>query len=402
VPDDEGPLRPREGVLPPRWVAAADPLLAALLAALGVAQLVASTGHRPADLLGADLPGAALLVLLCAPLAVRRRSPRTVLVVLLGVAVAYALLRYPQAPLGLPLVIAIYTVGSRYGPRASAGVLGLTVAVLAVAFAVDPAEPGAVDLVVTLLSFGAAWALGAGVRLRRRQLELLEEREVLREQARRDAARRAVADERLRIARELHDVVAHSMSVVAVQSAMAAQVLESRPQLAADALAAISTSSRDALGELRRLLSVLRSDEPGAGAPDGLAPAAGLADLPALAERVREAGVAVELAVTGDTAAVPAGAGLTAYRIVQEALTNTVRHAGPGSSARVRVTCGAGCVDVLVTDDGAGTPVPGPAGSGRGLVGMGERVEVFGGELDAGPDGDGWRVAARLRAGQRP
>ena len=276
--------------------------------------------------------------------------------------------------------------------------LGLVVAVLGVAYAVDPAAPGAVDLVVTMLSLGAAWGVGASVRLRRRQLELLQEREVLREQARRDAAQRAVADERLRIARELHDVVAHSMSVVAVQSAMAAQVLQNRPQLAADALAAISTSSRDALAELRRLLGVLRS---GDDAPDDLAPAAGLAELPALAERVREAGVAVDLAVTGDPAAVPTGAGLTAHRIVQEALTNTVRHAGPGSRARVSVAVGAGCLTVEVVDDGAGTPVAGPVGSGRGLVGMRERVEVFGGELDAGPGGGGWRVAARLRLGER-
>jgi signal transduction histidine kinase len=377
-----------------RWPSAADPLLAAAVAGLCVAQLLAARGPaRPADLLGA-----VLLVLLCAPLAVRRRHPRSVLAALLAVALAYVLSGYAQPPLGLPLVLAVYTVGTRYGPRASAGVLGLTVAVLGVAFAVDPAAPGAVDLVVTLLSLAAAWGVGASVRLRRRQLELLQEREVLREQARREAARRAVADERLRIARELHDVVAHSMSVVAVQSAVAAQVLESRPQLAADALAAISTSSRDALAELRRLLGVLRS---GDDTPDGLEPAAGLADLPALAERVREAGVDVELAVTGDPAAVPAGAGLTAYRIVQEALTNTVRHAGPGTRARVAVACGAGCVDLEVTDDGAGAPVVGPVGSGRGLVGMRERVEVFGGELDAGPDGAGWRVAARLRLGER-
>ncbi|MCX6466402.1 MAG: histidine kinase [Pseudonocardiales bacterium] len=381
---------------PARVRGAADPLLALAVAVLGLAQLAADRGpSRPADLLGA-----ALLVLLCAPLAVRGRHPRAALTALLAAVLPYVLLGYPQAPLGPPLVVGVYTVGTRHGPRASAGVLALVVAALGVAFAVDPGRPGAVDLVVTLVSVAAAWGVGAGVRLRRTQLELVEERAALREQARLDAAARAVAQERLRIARELHDVVAHSMSVVAVQSAMASQVLATRPRLAADALAAISATSRDALGELRRVLGVLRSPDDD---PEGLAPVAGLADLPALADRVRDAGVPVELAVTGDAAGVPAGAGLSAYRIVQEALTNAVRHAGPGARARVEVGCGPAGVDVLVTDDGGGVPLPGPAGSGRGLVGMRERVDVFGGDLEAGPvDGGGWRVAARLRFGGGP
>jgi signal transduction histidine kinase len=314
------------------------------------------------------------------------------------VAAVYGLLGYPQVVLGLPLLIAVYSVGARHSLRASAGVLGLVALLLVVAFAADQQNPGLVDLVVTALSLGGAWWVGASVRIRREQLQLLEERSALLERARRDEAAQAVARERLRIARELHDVVAHSMSVVAVQSGMAEHVLASQPERAAAAISAISESSRSALTELRRLLGVLRADDE----PEGsLAPALGLADLPSLVERVRDAGVAAELTTTGDPGAVPAAAGLTVYRIVQEALTNAVRHDGAGAAVAVAVRCGSGVVDVEVVDDGHGTPAEGPPGAGTGLIGMRERVEVFGGDLVAGPAaGGGWRVAARLPLGQ--
>jgi signal transduction histidine kinase len=294
-------------------------------------------------------------------------------------------------------LIAVYAVGARHSLRASAGVLVLVALLLAIAFATDQQDPGLVDVVVTALSLGGAWWVGASVRIRREQLQLLEERSALLERARRDEATRAVTRERLRIARELHDVVAHSMSVVAVQSGMAEHVLASQPERAAAALSAISESSRSALTELRRLLGVLRADDE----PEGsLAPALGLADLPSLVERVRDAGVAAELTTTGDPAAVSDAAGLTVYRIVQEALTNAVRHDGAGAAVTVAVHCAPGVVDVEVVDDGHGTPTDGPAGTGTGLIGMRERVEVFAGELTAGPaEGGGWRVAARLPSG---
>ncbi len=292
---------------------------------------------------------------------------------------------------------------------------------------------------MTALSLAGAWWVGAGVRIRRDQAALIEERAALLERARRDDAERAVARERLRIARELHDVVAHSLSVVAVQSGMAEHLLATQPERAAAALTAISDTSRSALTELRRLLGVLRADDEPSGS---LVPALGIGDLPALAERVRDAGVAVELTTTGDPGGVASAAGLTAYRIVQEALTNAVRHAGPGAAARVTVACLPAAVEVLVVDDGgpgtAGAARPGASsvavdlrgsvkgsagrtgperaaarrgppgdhaggsrnrlpGAGVGLIGMRERVEVFGGDLDAGPvAGGGWRVAARL------
>jgi signal transduction histidine kinase len=367
---------------------AADLVLAAVVAALSLAQLAAPSGHGAVDPLGA-----VVTVVLCAPLAARSRAPRLALVAMTVVATGYALLDYPQVVMGLPLVVAIYAVGARHGLRASAGVLALLAALLAVSFTADQQDPGLVDLVVTVATLGAAWWAGATVRGRREQVELLEERSALLERVRRDEAGQAVARERLRIARELHDVVAHSMSVVAVQSGMAQHVLATQPERAGAALAAISQSSRAALVELRRLLGVLRADDE----PEGsLAPALGLADLPALVERIRDAGVRAELSTTGEPGAVPAAVGLTAYRIVQEALTNTVRHAGPGSTATVSVTCGPTAVDVLVADDGTGAPAP-VGGAGSGLVGMRERVDVFGGDLAAGPStGGGWRVAAHL------
>ncbi len=258
----------------------------------------------------------------------------------------------------------------------------------------DPGPVGVVDLLATVVTVGGAWWVGATVRMRREQVALVEERAALLERARQDVAGRAVTQERLRIARELHDVVAHSMSVVAVQSGMAEHVLATQPERAGAALAAISESSRSALTELRRLLGVLRDDDEPAG---DLAPALGVADLPALVERAAAAGLRTDLSITGDAATIPAGAGLTAYRIVQEALTNAVRHGGPGTSARVSVTCQSGAVDLLIVDDGAGTPAAAAEGTGSGLLGMRERVEVFDGELDVGPaEGGGWRVAARL------
>jgi signal transduction histidine kinase len=372
-----------------------DVVLAAVVAGLAVAQFaqpVAPSAYRPAD-----VPGALLLVVLCAPLAVRSKRARVALTAMTVVAAVYALLGYPQTVLGLPLLIAVYTVGTRHGLRASAGVLAAVAGLLAIAFATDRQNPGLVDVVVTVVSLGGAWWVGASVRIRREQLQLLEERSTLLERARRDEANQAVTRERLRIARELHDVVAHSMSVVAVQSGMAEHVLASQPERAAAALSAISESSRAALVELRRLLGVLRADDE----PEGnLTPALGLGDLPALVERVRDAGVAAHLTITGEPSAVPAAVGLTAYRIVQEALTNAVRHDGAGAVVAVSVRCGSDAVDIEVVDDGHGTVHDRSAGTGTGLIGMRERVEVFGGDLAAGPAaGGGWRVAARLPLG---
>jgi signal transduction histidine kinase len=205
-----------------------------------------------------------------------------------------------------------------------------------------------------------------------------------------------VAEERLRLARELHDVVAHSISVIAVQSGVGAHVANTQPEEAAKALATIEATSRAALTELRRLLGVLRQE----GEPEGsLAPVPGLADLDALLAEVAKAGLGVRLRVEGTPSPLPAGVDLSAYRIVQEALTNVVKHAGP---ARAQVVVGYGDheVTVEVVDDGRGVAAPtgdGRARVGHGLIGMRERVAAFGGDLEVGPGPDGgFRVAARL------
>jgi signal transduction histidine kinase len=204
-------------------------------------------------------------------------------------------------------------------------------------------------------------------------------------------ARRAVAEERLRLARELHDVVAHAISVIAVQSGVGAHVANSQPEEAAKALAAIEATSRAALTELRRLLGVLRQE----GEPQGsLAPVPGLADLDSLLAEVAKAGLGVQLRVEGTPSPLPAGLDLSAYRIVQEALTNVVRHAGP-ATARVAVRYAPGQVAVEVVDDGRGADDQG--GGGHGIAGMRERAALYGGTLEAGPlPGGGFRVAASL------
>ena len=205
--------------------------------------------------------------------------------------------------------------------------------------------------------------------------------------------KRAAAEEQARISRELHDVIAHNVSVMTIQAAAARDVFESEPQRAREALGSIESTGRAALTELRRLLSAVRD-----GGHRELAPQPGLAALEELVSQVRSAGLAVELNVEGERPPLPAALDLSAYRIVQEALTNTLKHAS-ARHAWVDVRFGDAEVDVVVRDDGVGT-VPNGAGSGRGLIGMRERVAFFGGSLDAGPQaGGGYAVSAHLPIG---
>ncbi len=218
-----------------------------------------------------------------------------------------------------------------------------------------------------------------------------EERAEILEREQEEERARAIADERLHIAQELHDVVAHSMSVIAVQAGVGMHVADTDAAEAKKALENISMTSRSTLAELRRLLGVLRDDGSGA----AYAPAPGLGDLDKLARELSDAGVPVEIEVEGSIKDVPPGVDFTGYRIVQEALTNVLKHAGP-STARVAVQHRPGALHIEVSDDGRG--VNGRStGTGHGLLGMRERVAVYGGTLDAGPvAGGGFRVAADL------
>jgi signal transduction histidine kinase len=266
----------------------------------------------------------------------------------------------------------------------------------------------------SMLACAAMWFVGTGVRERRRYRAGLAEQEGERRRAESERSRHALAEERLRIARELHDVLAHSLSVVTVQAGVGRRVGAARPAEALCALRSVEEASRGALDEVRRVLCLLRSDDEAGEAPAAeagtgipargatLAPAPGLGDLDSLAAMVRSAGVPVGVDLTGDVTTVPPAAALTAYRIVQEALTNVVRHA-PGAEAAVRVGIGHAGVRIRVTDTGedpwagAASLAKGNGAGGHGIAGMRERAAIFGGTLEAGPlPAGGFQVAAFL------
>jgi signal transduction histidine kinase len=252
-----------------------------------------------------------------------------------------------------------------------------------------------IDLLSNYAVFATAWVLGDNMRQRRERVRSLEERAELAEQSREEEARRAVAAERTRIARELHDVVAHSVSVMVVQAGAARRVLEHSPEQAAEAMTQIEAAGRQSLNEMRRLLGVLRRDDDRSFGRD---PQPSVEHLDVLVNQVREAGLPVELVVEGEPRPLAAGVDLSAYRIVQEALTNTLKHGGPAARAEVRICYAGDVIEVVVADDGRGSDSdrsddPG----GHGLVGMRERVTLFGGDLQArNRPGGGFVVRATL------
>jgi signal transduction histidine kinase len=370
------------------WVL--DGLLAVAAAGFGVLTL---SSVLPFDL-GNPRAVAAYLLLLghTLPIALRRRFPVPVLAWALATGLAFASLRLNLVSLGLAVLVYVYTVASRCPRRVSVAGLAATVAMLLAVFLVRPRAIGdRGTVVIDCLTVAAAWWLGDATRRRQEAIGAARERAVELERAREELARRAVVEEQLRIARELHDVVAHSMSIIAVQSGVGAHVLDSQPEEARKALTAIEVTSRQALTEMRRLLGVLRQEAEPSGS---LTPTPGLAEVDALAAEVARAGARVEVRIEGTRPELPPGLDLSAYRIVQEALTNVVRHAGP-ATARIRIRYAPQSVDVEVVDDGrGGNPRP---GDGHGIAGMRERAALYGGTLHAGPrPGGGFRVAARL------
>jgi signal transduction histidine kinase len=376
-----------------------DSALALVAAGLATALFVS-------ELVGWGLPrgmlvlGYGLVLLHTLPLVARRRFPGIVLVLVVASGLAGAALGLPPFFLGPAILVALYSVAA-YGSR-WVSVAGLALAEVGLAavqltpFGVEFEGPA---LVVFMGILAAAWLFGHFAHNYRAYAARLEERTAELERAREELARRAVTEERLRLARELHDVVAHAMSVIAVQSGVGTHVADDQPEEVGKALAAIEATSRDALTELRRLLGVLRQDgEPQA----SLTPVPGLANLEGLLAEVAKAGLAVRLRVEGRPTPLPAGLDLSAYRIIQEALTNVVKHAGP-ATAQVTIRYRDHEVTVEVTDDGRGVGAvagDGRKGTGHGLIGMRERVAAFGGDLEVGPrPGGGFRVAARLPVG---
>ncbi|MGD9703072.1 MAG: sensor histidine kinase [Acidimicrobiia bacterium] len=383
-----------------RWVRGLSPMvqdgaLALVMAITSVASLIdVSTGERTPD----ALTYLAAVVGMGA-LAWRRVNPLAAFVVATVAIVTVSGRGHGEAGLPFALVLLFYAVAAHARRRTRVlAFLVLGAAFVALLATSETSNFKRGDVVANGFLFSIVWIVGENVRSRRERLAAAEERAAYLEQERHADARQAVSSERLRIAQELHDVVAHAMSVIAVQSGMGAHVIDTQPEEAKKALQAIETTSRSALDELRRMLGVLREEGDRGGS---LAPAPLAGDVEALIDTVRQAGVPVELRWTGLTADVmpPDSVLLNRYRILQEALTNVLKHAGPASAIVTIVEC-VGETTIEVVDDGRGlaaTVKPPDAPTGHGLVGMRERVALFGGSLEAGArPGGGFRVFARL------
>lgn len=337
-----------------------------------------------------------------APLAWRRTHPTAVFAVCAGAALVQWMAGVPLMAANLGLLFALYAV-TVYGPvRASRTALGIGLfgVLLAVGRYYQDAEPRAqltVGVAMAAVVTGV-WALGERRRTRTLYVAQLEARAEQLERDRDREAKLAVTAERTRIAREIHDVVAHGLSIMIVQADGGLYAADAAPDQAKKALATIADTGRDALAEMRTLLGLLKTDE--RRYDDQPRPQPGVSQIPELVENVRQAGMAVDLVIAGTVRELPALLGLTAYRVVQEGLTNGLKHAGPGAKATVELTYGAGELTVLVADDGHGaaaTSTLSPDQQGHGLAGMRQRVSVTGGSVTAGPRaGGGYQVLARL------
>ncbi len=318
-------------------------------------------------------------------------SPLASLCVSLGLLCAQSIIGYEftQAALWAVVVASFATVAFDHWRRAvAAGFL---------------AVPGVVILVLTVpslswqralgawASLSLVWVIAVVIRVYRGSVERAERRAALFAADREARAREAVSEERSRLARELHDSVGHALNVVVLHAGAAQRVIATKPELAREALGSIEAAGRQALADIERMLGILRAPDDGV----GLDAAPTLGQLESLCEQVRDAGLPVALSVEGEARALPASLDLTAYRIVQESLTNTLKHAGK-THAVVKVRYEEDALAIEVVDDGRGVPA-GLAGGGRGLVGMGERVATFRGELEAGARAEGgFAVRARL------
>jgi signal transduction histidine kinase len=393
-----------------RWLRARPLLTDGLLAARVAAFSLVALAYARRDCDGLCEPGGAAAVALVAaqslPLVWRRRYPLAVSLVTGLATAAYGLAPYPDLAMPIPIggVIGMYSVAA-WGSRAGALLAGaVAAAVVVVVMSLLRTDADLVDASFVSLALAGAWLLGDRARVQRALAAQLAERALRLERERAVEAQRAVASERARIARELHDVVAHHVSMMVVQAEAGPVAVEHDPARAAGAFEAIAATGRQALVEMRRLLGMLRGDEEQA---PSLAPQPGLAEVPSLVEQVGRAGLRVELVVEGTEAALPPGIDLSAYRIIQEALTNAVKHGGSGR-ARVLVRYGADALQLQIRDEGRpaggnGAPVERrpDAAQGRGLLGMRERVNLFGGELHVGPGPDGgFSVDARLPIGE--
>ena len=381
-------LKMRES--PAKWT---DRLIVLALGGLGLAEIWIFVGLYPVNTFLANI---FLCLFACLPLLWRRRAPVAVLFICVAMLGIQANFFNPtsQPPLTtfVLLLVVFYSVAAHgEGFRAD---VGAAVAFAAEILAIDVPRflagenPG--DIIPAWAFIIVFWFIGKTIRQRRLQAVELEDRASQLELEREERARLAVAEERSRISRELHDIIAHSVSVMVVQAQAAQRLLEGEQREARQALGSIETTGRQALAEMRRLLGTLRRTD----AELALAPQPSLKHLDALVEQAREAGLPVELSVEGDAGSLPPGVDLTAYRIAQEALTNVRKHAG-GAHASVVVRRSDDGIELEITDDGSGSDKN--DGTGQGLIGMRERVALYGGVFESGKrEGGGYVVRARL------
>jgi signal transduction histidine kinase len=395
--DVAAPLPFSQRISPRHWLVL-DGVCALLIGAATITAVITERHSGPTGR-GWEIARVAAVVAVCLLVPLRRAFPRHVLActaVLLALLVALGL----HGPITTIGALALYTVAATNDRRLPVTTVASVIGLVGFGALVAQGGPnwGAAVSGPTIVLVG--WLAGENTRTRRAYNEAVLERAAEREQEREERVQRAAADERVRIARELHDVVAHAMSVVAVRAGVARVVLDTQPEEAREALGIIETTSRRALQEMRLIVGVLRqAEEPIA----ELGPAPGLDDIDQLIEQVSQAGVRVETRTEGTIRALPAGVDLSAYRIIQEGLTNVVRHAGH-STAHLRLRYKPAELEIELTDNGGSpTSTSTSPGGGHGLVGMRERVALYGGQFSAAPTADGFKVLVRLPTdGQRP
>lgn len=401
----EGPPGSEDTDLTRRWELSdplvQDALIAVLLTAASLVGLLTQThvdipeGGKDSANPALDGLGLCLALLQTVPLVWRRVAPIAVLAVITSAMFLFLSLGYFPSFASFGFLLALYTVAAHRGRRisipaalASAGVVLLILYV--------SREPIELDTIFAEgLVVGAVWFIGDGLRVKRGQVVSLEDRATRFEREREEAARMAVAEERRVIARELHDMVAHKVSVIVAQSVAAQRVFDTEPEESRTVLGSIEDSGREALVEMRRLLGLLRTDDD---RPDERDPQQGLRDIESLLAQVREAGLPVDLTVEGEPHPLPPGLDLSAFRIVQEGLTNVMKHAG-ATRATVTIRHRPSGLELTIVDDGRGYEAAdlGPPRARYGHLGMRERVGLFRGQLRVGPRfGGGYEVVAFL------
>ncbi len=391
---------------PSPWLV--DAVVTGALAVVGVAMLFVYTNPIGIEFRDGDALGIAIVAAATIPLMFRRRWPIAVGLITAAALLPLTIWDYSAPTAVVIILIAVYTAGNHADILGSLTVTaahtGMSTA-YSIATSARYPEQSQIDgasITINFLLLLGMWAIGRAVRNRRLYTAELEDRAQRLQSAGEAEVRAAITQERSRIARELHDVVAHHVSVMTVQAAGARRSLTRDPDRSAEVLLSVEATGRAALSEMRRVVGVLRgpddTDESDDGA--GLSPQPGLAELGDLAEHMRAAGLPTTVAVDGEPGSVPIGVDVTAYRIIQEALTNTIKHAGP-STASVLVRYSSDEIRVTIADDGNGMAAAlethRKQSKGHGLLGMRERVALYGGSLAVGPrQGGGFEVRARI------